>query len=152
MIPPLHREAILPRIDGITKNLARLRAIGQHPFEEFVENEDLFDLAQHHLRLALEGVFHIASHLLSRVPGARATEYREIALALGEYKLVDRAFAEDRLAKMAGYRIRLTHFYHEVTREELYDLIHNNLGDIETFLGFVKRILENPGEYGFSLE
>ena len=151
-IPPLRREAIIPRLDGITKNIQRLQKIGAHPLQEFQESEDLFDLAQHHLRLALEGVFHIASHLLSRIPGARATEYREIALALGEQKIVDLAFAENQLAKMAGYRTRLTHFYHEITREELYGIIHNDLGDIETFLHQIKRILEHPEQYGFSIE
>ena len=102
-IPPLRREALLPRIDGITKNLKRLREFGARPRKEFLENEDLFDLAQHHLRLALEGVFHIASHILSRIPGTRATGYREIALALGVADIVDRTFAEGALVKMAGY-------------------------------------------------
>ena len=151
-IPPLRREALLPRIDGITKNLKRLREFGARPRKEFLENEDLFDLAQHHLRLALEGVFHIASHILSRIPGTRATGYREIALALGVADIVDRTFAEGALVKMAGYRTRLTHFYHEITPEELYAILQDNLGDIETFLGAIKQVLEHAEKYGFAVE
>ncbi|TSC77535.1 MAG: hypothetical protein G01um101433_562 [Parcubacteria group bacterium Gr01-1014_33] len=151
-IPPLRREAVMPRIDGITRNIKRLREFGARPREEFLKNEDLFDLSQHHLRLALEGIFHIASHILSRIPGARATGYREIAIALGTHGIVDMAFAEDTLAKMAGYRTRLTHFYHEITPEELYSIIQNNLDDIGKFLRSIKEVLENSEKYGFTVE
>ena len=58
MTLPLEREAVLPRIDGIRKNIQRLQKLGELPLEDFQEG-DSFDLAQHHLRLALEGVFHI---------------------------------------------------------------------------------------------
>lgn len=57
MTLPLEREAIMPRIDGIRKNILKLQELGKLPFEKFREG-DSFDLAQHHLRLALEGVFH----------------------------------------------------------------------------------------------
>ncbi|MEK7560999.1 MAG: HepT-like ribonuclease domain-containing protein [Patescibacteria group bacterium] len=132
--------------------MQRLHDIGAHPLEEFSHNEDLFDLAQHHLRLALEGVFHIGSHLLSRLPGARITSYKEIALALGAYGIVDRSFAETALVKMAGFRTRLTHFYHEIKPAELYEIIRQDLGDIEQFLHAARRVMENPAAYHLTIE
>ena len=56
----ISREAIMPRIDGISKNLAKLKNLGELPFSQFKVG-DPFDLAQHHLRLALEGVFPIGT-------------------------------------------------------------------------------------------
>ncbi len=53
---PIEREAIMPRIDGIRKNLKKLMDLTQLPFESFSRG-DPYDLAQHHLRLALEGIF-----------------------------------------------------------------------------------------------
>ena len=35
---------------------------------------------------------------------------------------------------MAGYRNRMVHFYKEISAEELYDILLNELKDIETFL------------------
>src|SRR3989344_3865691 len=75
---PIRTEAILPRIDGITRNITKLRKLGTYPLEEFEKRDDVFDLSQHHLRLALEGVFHIGSHILARLPGSRVTSYKEI--------------------------------------------------------------------------
>ena len=102
MTLPLEREAILPRIDGIRKNLEKLRQLGELPFDEF-RTGDAFDLVQHHLRLALEGVFHIGAHILSRLPGGRAVEYREIALKLGEADIVRLS----QLIAFVSYQVRI---------------------------------------------
>ncbi|HDN17758.1 MAG TPA: DUF86 domain-containing protein, partial [Candidatus Bathyarchaeota archaeon] len=34
------------------------------------------------------------------------------------------------LTKMAGYRNRMTHFYHEITSEELYNICRDHLDEI----------------------
>jgi uncharacterized protein YutE (UPF0331/DUF86 family) len=149
---PLRKESIIPRIDGITRNVVKLRALGSKPLAEFEKKEDTFDLSQHHLRLALEGVFHIGSHILSRLPGGRPTTYNEIASKLGDAKVVDRTFAQEKLVKMAGYRTRLTHFYHDITPKEIYDIIHTNLDDIEYFLTAINKLLTNPERIGCTLE
>ncbi len=109
----MEREAILPRIDGIRKNLAKLEKLVNLPFESFSQG-DPYDLAQHHLRLALEGVFHISTHVLSRMPGGRATEYREVAMKMGELHLVPLNFAQKVLTPMAGMRNVLVHHYADI--------------------------------------
>lgn len=151
-IIPLQNEALLPRIDGIERNLTKLQALGEKTLSEFEQRDDTFDLAQHHLRLALEGVFHIGSHILSRLPGGRVTSYKEIAMRLGEKGIVDTTFAKEKLVKMAGYRTRLTHFYHDITPKELYEIIHHHLQDIEMFLQSIKKLLVNPEKLGLTIE
>lgn len=89
----VEREAVVPRIDGIRKNIRKLEQLAALPLDQFRDG-DAFDLAQHHLRLALEGIFHISSHILSRIPGDRAVEYKEIAKKMGESKIVPREFSE----------------------------------------------------------
>ena len=148
--PPLEREALLPRIDGIGRNLKKLERLAALPFEEFSQG-DPFDLAQHHLRLALEWIFHISSHILSRIPGGRAVEYKEIAQKMGEQKLVPADFAKNVLVRMAGMRNILVHHYADIDPKKLYDTIKNHRADIETFLRNVKKILENPKKFGLSL-
>ena len=38
------------------------------------------------------------------------------------------------LMKMAGYRNRMVHLYHEVGPEEIYGILKNHLSDIEQFI------------------
>lgn len=149
---PLRKEAILPRIDGVTRNIEKLRELGRYPLSEFEKRGDVFDLSQHHLRLALEGIFHLGSHILSRLPGVRPTSYKEIAQRLGEKGIVERRFAEDQLVKMAGYRTRLTHFYHDITPKEIYEIIQAKLDNIEEFLQTVKKVIESPQNFNLTIE
>lgn len=149
---PIKRQSIIPRIDGIERDLQRLGELAKLPAGEFAKRGDTFALAQFYLRQVLEGVFHIGAHILSRLPGGRATEYKEIARLLGERGIVEGSFANDALVKMAGYRTRLTHFYYEVGPQEIKDILNNRLGDIEKFLGCVRNILQNPEKYSLTLE
>jgi uncharacterized protein YutE (UPF0331/DUF86 family) len=147
----LEKDTILKRTNGIQLELEELKKLGALPFLEFSEG-DGYKLAQYHLHRALEGVFNIAAHILSRIPGAQATTYKDTALKLGEFGIVPKEFAENNLAKMANYRNRLVHFYAEITPQELYDLLRNNLGDFDIFLRGVKELLENPVEFGLSAD
>lgn len=138
-------------MSGIEEEVAELRALGAMPFGEF-KNGYGYKLAQFHLHRALEGVFNIGSHVLSRIPGAVATQYKEIALQLGAHGVLDPQFAETTLVKMAKYRNRLVHFYAEITAEELYEILAKNIGDFTTFLSGIKKLLEHPQELGLSVE
>lgn len=148
----LKKEAIIPRIDGILKDLDKLREIQKHGRENLKANEDAYALCQFYLRQALEGVFHIGEHILSRMNGGRATEYKEIAKKLGEAGVVDRTFAETKLSAMAGYRNRLTHFYAEITTDELFEILEKDLTDFDVFLSKIKNLLSDPEKFGLSLK
>src|SRR3989344_1873133 len=126
MTEPLKRQSIVPRMDGIMRDIEKLKKLSVVPFDRFRStNEDYYALSQFYLRQALEGVFHIGEHILSRLSGGRATEYKEIARKLGKFGIVDQQFADSKLVSMAGYRNRLTHFYAEITQEELYKILKN---------------------------
>lgn len=148
---PIKSQSIFPRIDGIEKDISKLEELGKLPFTEFSQ-EDNFIKAQFYLRQALEGVFHIGSHILSRIPGGRATEYKEVALKLGELGIIDKDFSQTKLKNMAGYRNRLTHFYAEITPEEIYKIIRENLEDFKIFIGAIKILLKNPEKFNLTLE
>jgi uncharacterized protein YutE (UPF0331/DUF86 family) len=51
---------------------------------------------------------------------------------LGDKGIISEDLAEQ-LVKMAGYRNRLVHLYHQVSDEELYEIIQDNLKDIARF-------------------
>ncbi len=144
-------QSIIPRIDGIERDMQKLKKLGGLFFEAFAE-EDNFIKAQFYLRRALEGIFHIGSHILARIPGGRATEYKEIALKLGEAGVVNKRFAENNLKNMAGYRNRLTHFYADVTPEEIYKIITIHLDDFNTFLQAIKDLMKNPEKFNLTIE
>lgn len=148
---PLERDTIIKRINGIQAEIAELQELGKQSLEEF-SSGDGYKLAEYHFHHAFEGVFHIGSHILSRLPGGQATEYAESARKLGEFSIIDKEFANTMLVKMAKYRNRIVHFYAEITPEEYYHIIKNNLGDFETFLAAIKKVLEHPENFNLTVE
>lgn len=147
----IEKDVILKRTNGIQQELFELRKLGKLRFNEFKKG-DGFKLAQYHLHRALEGVFNISSHIISRIPGAQATQYKEIATQLGAFNIIDKKFADTRLVEMAKYRNRLVHFYAEITEKEIYDILRNNLGDFDIFLKAIKNLLINPKKFNLSVE
>lgn len=147
----IERDVVMVRVNGIEGELAQLRNLVKEPFETFAGGSG-YKLAQYHLHRALEGVFHIAAHILARVPGGQVTQYSEMARKLGEIGVVPKTFAEGKLVTMAKYRNRLVHFYAQITPEELYGILEKDLGDFTVFLTGVKKLLENPGRFGLTVE
>ncbi len=148
---PLNKEVILSRIREIEKGKEKLLRFKNYSLEEFKNGEN-FAIAEHYLRRALEAVFDIGSHILARIPGVRFSTYKDIALKLAECGIVPERFAREVLVKMAGYRNRLVHFYAEVSVEELYYIIQDNLRDFDEYLKYVKDLLENPEKFSFTIE
>jgi len=138
--PAIDERVITERILLIEKHVGRLKELRDlSPGEFTLPNH--FDAAAWNLRCALEAVFDVAAHVLSRIPGVSFEGYRDMALKLGEQNIIPQAFAEETLVKMAGYRNRLTHFYFEVAPEEMYRIVTDHLTDFDVFAGHIKRLL-----------
>lgn len=141
------KKLIINRLGMIEKYLARLEDLKKLSQREFArEDKYYFDTACYNLRSALEAIFDIGGHIVSRKPGGVYESYADIALKLGEQKIIPKKFAENNLSKMARYRNRLTHLYLEVKPKETYEIIQNNLNDVEAFLKYIKKFITTAGE------
>lgn len=129
------KVTVKDRLCRIARSIDRLARLAQVDREAFLEpDSDLPAIAESHLRRSLEAVFDVGRHLLAKQGRADlAREYRSIAVGLVQMGIVP-AELQDTLVKMAGYRNRLVHFYHEVSNEELYQVITENLDDLRAFV------------------
>lgn len=146
---PLNKELIEERLKFIEQSLLSLERFTSQSLKEFEKNFDNFRIAYYDLYTALEAVLDISSHILSRIPGNKPRSYKDIPQLLARNKIVPEKFSEEKLVKMAGYRNRMTHFYHRIDSEEIHKIISLHLNDITEFTRFIKNILKNPKKYGF---
>lgn len=86
--------------------------------------------AESYLRRSLEALFDIGRHILAKKFAFPTAEYREIAKGLFEKKVLG-AEESELMRKMAGYRNRMVHFYHEITPEELHEICLYHLNEIK---------------------
>lgn len=118
------------RLQIVAEALERLRSlpVEREPFAADWRNAAAADAL---LRRGIEALFDVARHLLSRGFGLGALEYRQAARACAEKGLVTDPELAARFVEIAGFRNRLTHFYDEVTAEELLAVRAAHLDDLE---------------------
>jgi uncharacterized protein YutE (UPF0331/DUF86 family) len=109
--------------------------------DAFLQNRHHVAAAESYLRRALEALFDLGRHILAKRFAYPTTEYKEIAEGLFEKKVLSRN-ESNLMRKMAGYRNRMTHFYHEISPEELFDICSQHLADVmillEVITGWIK--------------
>jgi uncharacterized protein YutE (UPF0331/DUF86 family) len=144
---PLNKEVLQNRISYIEDSLSSLERFKGMPFKEFHSNPDNFRIAFYDLHRALEAIMDIGSHILSRIPGARPSSYKDIPRLLERHKIIPDEFATNQLTKMAGYRNRMVHFYGEITEQEIYNIIQDELQDFYTFCAHIEEVLRDPTKF-----
>lgn len=138
MIDPILIEQRLVLLSGYLSELEKLAEI---PSIDFLPDKIKSGAAESYLRRSLEAIFDVGRHLLAK-SGFKdlAAEYKAIARGLHQIKAIDEALSQ-KLLEMAGYRNRLVHLYNEVTDEELYEILQNDLDDLKNFIKQIQNYL-----------
>jgi len=129
------------RLVEIDVCLARLEKFKPFLWEEFAAEPDNFAIAEHYLRRALEAVLDVGRHILAKERLGKPRDYRAIIEMLGEKGVLPADFASE-FKRVAGYRNRLVHLYHEVTPREIYEIIQHRLDDLYRYCGCILDYLE----------
>lgn len=142
----IDRSRVLARLALIRSYVDQMRLISQKSKEDFLRDRLVCAAAESYLRRSLEAVFDIGRHILAKSGHSdMAEEYKSIARGLVKYGIVS-ASLETPLIQMAGYRNRMVHFYHELTDAEIYDVLQENISDIEHFVAEVLAFLDRSNK------
>ena len=81
---PIEKEKVSERIGDIKRALAKLESYKNLSSKDLEKDEDAFALVAYWLRIALEGVLTIGTHILSRLPLHWQVTPEELAHTLKE--------------------------------------------------------------------
>jgi uncharacterized protein YutE (UPF0331/DUF86 family) len=126
-------KVVTQRAAWILEMIGALRDLPLKNKRDFLQNRNNVAAAESYLRRSLEALFDIGRHILAKRFAFPATEYKEIARGLLDKKILNEEETE-LVRKMAGYRNRMVHFYHEITPEELHEICLNHLDEIKLLL------------------
>lgn len=126
----ISKRVAADRLGWVGRMLGEIRALPLNSKSEFLKDSRNIWTAESCLRRALEALFDLGRHIAAKGFGEAVTEYKEIASALHRHNVIS---ADDVLLmqKLAGYRNRLVHFYHDVSEDELFEICSSRLGDVE---------------------
>lgn len=129
----IDEKVIAQRARWIREAIAAVRELPLADRQAFFGNKHNIAAAESYLRRSLEALFDVGRHILAKGFGYPAPEYKEIARGLFEKAVLEEEEAE-LLRKMAGYRNRMVHFYHDISPEELLDICLNHTDEIDRLL------------------
>jgi uncharacterized protein YutE (UPF0331/DUF86 family) len=126
----ISKRVITDRLDWVDKMLSEIRNLPLDSKTKFMQDSRNIWTAESCLRRALEALFDMGRHISAKGFGEPVTEYKEIASALNKRKIISTSELA-LMQKLAGYRNRLVHFYHDVNEDELFEICSSHLGDVE---------------------
>lgn len=142
MLPgKLSRRVVIDRLAWIDRMISEIQALPLGSQSAFLSDSRNVWAAESCLRRALEATFDLGRHILAKGYSLGVTEYKEIASALFAKGIISQSEA-DLMRKLAGYRNRLVHFYHDVHAEELYEICTKYLQDVETVVNALRKWLK----------
>lgn len=139
---PIDKERIITRIEDIKNAVLELQKFQPMNWEEFLSKKENFHLACYWLRIAIEAVLTIGTHIISRLPSnGTKKDYTQVILSLADYDVLPRDFAQ-KIKGMAGYRNRLVHLYWKVKPEEIFATLGSDIPDFYEFINYIQEFLE----------
>jgi len=138
----ISKEVVSERASFIREMLKNTRELPLRDPGEFLEDKRNVASAESYLRRALEALLDLGRHILAKGFGHPVTEYKEIPKGLLDKRVIGKNEAS-LMTKMAGYRNRMVHFYHEITPEELHEICRDHLYEVELMLEKVIEWMKN---------
>ncbi len=121
--------------------MSLLRELKSKEMKTLEEDPHLLSSAKYNLLVAIEAAIDICNHLISKNGFRLPDGYKDTFMVLAEQGLIDKEFASENLAQMAGFRNRLVHQYWDLDPQMIYKILQTNLPDLDRFLHEIKRSL-----------
>ena len=119
-------------LGGIADALRRLRELGLQSEDEFLADFRNTESAKYLLIVAAEAAIDICNHIVARRSGRAPEDYADCFAVLVDLKVIAPELAE-RLQRMARFRNLLVHLYWRVDNRRVYEVIRDDLGDLDAF-------------------
>lgn len=146
MLPgKISKRVVSDRLRWVDRMLHEIRALPLESKTIFMQDSRNIWAAESCLRRSLEALFDMGRHIAAKGFGEGVTEYKEIAATLKKHGVIS-ANELILMQKLAGYRNRLVHFYHDVNADELYEICNSRLGDVATITNSLRSWLVNHSD------
>lgn len=123
-------EVIKRRLQKIDEYLSILKGLQKYSYDEFIKEPEHYGAVERFLQLLIESLNDLGNHIIADLDLGKVNWHRDIPAILAEKNYIDSAL-EEKWIQMIGFRNTLVHDYLDIDREIVYQVLHNNLVDIE---------------------
>ena len=126
---------------ALRESLQVLAARSDVTLEELNADTELLWVVERGLQLCAQNALDIATHIAAS-RGRDVPDYASAIDELGRLGVLDREFVQE-FRNVAGFRNVLVHGYLDVDLDVLHTLLHERLGDFESFAARIETYLDN---------
>ncbi len=141
----INLERIKQFVGEIKESLHILRGYLPKGKEQILEDSTLLGSIKYHLIVAIQGCIDICNHIVAKKGGRAPEDYGDCFRLMAELGILEKDFS-NRLAQMAKFRNLLIHLYWEVDNERVYQMLVENLKDVDQFLMEIGRFTKKEAE------
>lgn len=129
------------RLSALEGYRAKLESFQRFSEDEFLGDEDVYQLAARYLQLACECILDLSQHVVSDEGYRQPRDYKDAIEVLREENVLDDDLAT-RLKGWMGFRNVLVHLYLDTDHHRSYQTIQHELEDLDAFASRMARFLE----------
>lgn len=134
------RDVVIARLNKLSEYIGFLNKVKGYSKKEYIEDPFIYGASERFLHLSIECVLDISNHAISDMRFRKPSSNKDIFQVLLENKIIPEKLKMN-LSNMAGFRNILVHDYIKLDREVVYDIIINNLKDIEDFIEVISEYI-----------
>jgi uncharacterized protein YutE (UPF0331/DUF86 family) len=134
-------QVIRRHLAALRESLGVLSARSGVSINELASNTELLWVVERGLQLCSQNALDIATHIAAS-RGRDVPDYASAIDELGRLGILDHDFVRE-FRNVAGFRNVLVHGYLEVDLGLLHALLHERLGEFESFAANIEGYLEN---------
>ncbi|MBU6390538.1 DUF86 domain-containing protein [Patescibacteria group bacterium] len=141
-------ESIESKLFRLKEIIKILEELSRSPKDKFVKEFQLNNLAMFNLLIGITIILDVGQHLLGKISGKTAEEYKEIVRMLGQEGIVPAKFAEANI-DMAKFRNLMVHDYDKIDEAMVHDYLQK-APDVfrefaEYFVEFMDKYADDEG-------
>jgi len=129
-------EKLAFQMRQISKYLERLKEIAKTSRQDYLDDSLLQSASERYLQLCIESCINVGNRLISILQVDQQFEapktYADVFRELEKHRITQNL--EPAMIEITKFRNRLVHVYWDISPEVVYNIIHNNLEEINQYL------------------
>jgi uncharacterized protein YutE (UPF0331/DUF86 family) len=123
-------EVLRKRLNKLDEYLSILRTLQKYTLDDFIGDPEHYGSAERFLHLAIEAVNDMGNHVVAELELGIVDWYSDIPKILARKGYLTPGL-EEKWIQMIGFRNALVHDYTDIDRKVVYDILQNEVVDLE---------------------
>lgn len=123
-------EIIRKRLNKLDEYIAILKGLQHYSYEEFIADPERYGSTERFLHLAIEAITDMGNHVIADLGLGVVNSYGDIPALIARKGYLSPSL-EGKWIRMIGFRNTLVHDYIDIDRKIVYDVLQNDITDLE---------------------